>query len=83
MALTHAESLAIKQQTAIDWRQFFNSCISKMWSDLQDEYLIDIKLHTQCLNGAFWAKQVIKLIWQQFFILWTQRNKMSHSKNNQ
>eukprot|EP00957_Ditylum_brightwellii_P186795 14223127-Ditylum_brightwellii.AAC.1 len=29
------------------------------------------------------AKQVIKLIWQQFFILWTQCNKMSHGKNNQ
>eukprot|EP00957_Ditylum_brightwellii_P088888 6768608-Ditylum_brightwellii.AAC.1 len=39
-----------------------------MWSDIQDKYLKDIKLHTMCSNGASWAKQVIKLIWQQFFI---------------
>eukprot|EP00957_Ditylum_brightwellii_P018297 1378130-Ditylum_brightwellii.AAC.1 len=65
MVVTHAESLAIKQQTAIGWRQFFNGRISKMLSDLQDEYLRDIKLHPQHSNGASWAKQVIKLIWQK------------------
>eukprot|EP00957_Ditylum_brightwellii_P167794 12773133-Ditylum_brightwellii.AAC.1 len=83
MAVTHTESLAIKQQTAIGWRQFFNGCISKMLSDLQDEYLRDIKFHTLHSNGASWAKQVIKLIWQQFLILWTQCNEMCHGKNNQ
>eukprot|EP00957_Ditylum_brightwellii_P190012 14465638-Ditylum_brightwellii.AAC.1 len=67
MAVTLAKSLVIKQQTAIGWRQFCNGCISKMWSDLQDEYLRGIKLHAQHLNEASWAKQVIKLIWQQYF----------------
>eukprot|EP00957_Ditylum_brightwellii_P007407 560868-Ditylum_brightwellii.AAC.1 len=54
-----------------------------MWSDIQDKYLQDIKLHTRCSNGASWAKHVIKLIWQQFFILWTQQNETYHGKNEQ
>eukprot|EP00957_Ditylum_brightwellii_P103068 7854494-Ditylum_brightwellii.AAC.1 len=29
------------------------------------------------------GKQVIKLIWQQFFILWTQHNEECHGKNEQ
>eukprot|EP00957_Ditylum_brightwellii_P137162 10457686-Ditylum_brightwellii.AAC.1 len=37
-----------------------------MWASLQDEYLYDSKFCTRRLNGAMWAKQVIKLIWQQF-----------------
>eukprot|EP00957_Ditylum_brightwellii_P105303 8027532-Ditylum_brightwellii.AAC.1 len=82
IAVTHTASLAIKQLIAIGWRQFLNGCISKMWSDLQDKYLRDIKFHTQHSNGASYTNQVIKLIWQQFFILWTQCNKMSHGKNN-
>eukprot|EP00957_Ditylum_brightwellii_P008009 607669-Ditylum_brightwellii.AAC.1 len=59
MAVTHDKSLAIKQQTAIGWRQFFDSHIIKMWSDLQDKYLQDIKLHTQYLNGASWANKLL------------------------
>eukprot|EP00957_Ditylum_brightwellii_P185557 14127299-Ditylum_brightwellii.AAC.1 len=59
--VTHTERTAIMQQTAIGWRQFFNGRISKMWSDIQDQYLRDIKLHTCRSNGASWAKQVIKL----------------------
>eukprot|EP00957_Ditylum_brightwellii_P125884 9596067-Ditylum_brightwellii.AAC.1 len=54
-----------------------------MWSDIQDQYLRNIKLHTQCSNGASWAKEVIKLIQQQFFILWTQCNEKCHGKNDQ
>eukprot|EP00957_Ditylum_brightwellii_P176911 13475708-Ditylum_brightwellii.AAC.1 len=81
--VTHTERTAIMQQTAIGWMQFFNGCISKMWSDIQDQYLRDIELYTQCSNGSPWAKQVIKLIWQHFFILWTQYNEIRHGKNNQ
>eukprot|EP00957_Ditylum_brightwellii_P144758 11026448-Ditylum_brightwellii.AAC.1 len=55
--ITHAERMTIKQQTTIGWRQFFNGRVFKMWSDIQDQYLRDIKLHTQCSNGASWAKQ--------------------------
>eukprot|EP00957_Ditylum_brightwellii_P047825 3632870-Ditylum_brightwellii.AAC.2 len=54
-----------------------------MWSDIQDKYLHDIKLHTRHSNGALWAKQIIKLIWQQFFFLWTQRNETCPGKNKQ
>eukprot|EP00957_Ditylum_brightwellii_P007578 574014-Ditylum_brightwellii.AAC.1 len=79
--VTHAKSTAIMQQMAIGWRQLVYRCISKTWSDIQDQYLRDIKLHTQCSNGASWAKKIIKLIWQQFFILWTQCNEKCHGKN--
>eukprot|EP00957_Ditylum_brightwellii_P033939 2570835-Ditylum_brightwellii.AAC.1 len=54
-----------------------------MWSDIQDKYLRDIKLHTRHSNVASWAKDVIKLIWQQFFISWTQYNEKCHGKNIQ
>eukprot|EP00957_Ditylum_brightwellii_P175585 13368935-Ditylum_brightwellii.AAC.2 len=74
--VTQTERLEITQKTTTGWRQFFVGCISRMWSDIQDQYLKDIKLHTQFSNGASWAKQVIKLMWQQFFILWAQHNEM-------
>eukprot|EP00957_Ditylum_brightwellii_P115249 8788898-Ditylum_brightwellii.AAC.1 len=55
--VTHAKSTAIKQQTAIGWRQLFNGHMSKMWSDIQYKYLRSIKLHTRHSNSASWAKQ--------------------------
>eukprot|EP00957_Ditylum_brightwellii_P128130 9772903-Ditylum_brightwellii.AAC.1 len=81
--VTHAENTAIKQQNAVGWRQLFNGRMSKMWSEIQDKYLHGIKLHTRCPNGASWVKQVIKLIWQQFHILWTHCNETCHGKNRQ
>eukprot|EP00957_Ditylum_brightwellii_P179609 13681724-Ditylum_brightwellii.AAC.1 len=57
MTVTQDESIAIKQQTTIGWRQLFNGCIFKKRLQIQDAYLYDIKLHTHCLNGATWAKQ--------------------------
>eukprot|EP00957_Ditylum_brightwellii_P158253 12045992-Ditylum_brightwellii.AAC.1 len=55
ISVTHAESTAVKQQAATGWRHLFNRCMSKMWSDIQDKYLQDFKLHTRCSNGASWA----------------------------
>eukprot|EP00957_Ditylum_brightwellii_P035056 2657572-Ditylum_brightwellii.AAC.1 len=69
MTVTQEEHIAITQQTATGWQQFFNSHISKKWAQIQDEYMHNVKLRTPCLNRTTWAKQVIKLVWQQFFIL--------------
>eukprot|EP00957_Ditylum_brightwellii_P210621 15365186-Ditylum_brightwellii.AAC.1 len=44
--VTHAESTASMQQTAIGWRQLFDKYITNMWSDIQYRYLRDIKLQT-------------------------------------
>eukprot|EP00957_Ditylum_brightwellii_P084556 6429878-Ditylum_brightwellii.AAC.1 len=81
MAVTEEEHIAITQQTANGWEQFFNGRISKKWAQIQDEYLHDVKLHTPRINGTTWAKQAIKLIWQQFFLLWTQQNELCHDKD--
>ena len=42
---------------------------------IQDEYLYTIKLKTSSLNRTTWATHLVKLIWSQFFKLWTLRNE--------
>jgi hypothetical protein len=63
------------------WGQLFNGRISKEWSNLQDEYLLDQGIHNKKQTGQLWATQLLISIWDGWKLVWTIRNEVIHGHN--
>eukprot|EP00957_Ditylum_brightwellii_P123316 9402590-Ditylum_brightwellii.AAC.1 len=79
MSTARDKYLAIQEQQMIGWCHVFNGHLSKWWATIQDDYLSSIKLLTKRHNGSTWDTHTVKLIWTQFFMLWTTRYDIRHT----
>ena len=70
----------LHQQNAIGWDHLFLGRFSSEWSSLQDEYYARQARATETKRqtGHRWQIAIIGAIWQQWFLLWEQRNKDLH-----
>ena len=60
----------ITSQTSIGWRQLFRGRVSKLWAITAQQH--NSSAHKG--SGLKWIKKLITTIWDQFFILWENRN---------
>ena len=68
----------IHTQTMIGWRHLFSGRLSKHWAILQDDFLrtssgVAADPHNRA--GECWCIEIVKVLWEQWSILWTARNK--------
>ena len=72
----------IRQQNKIGWDQIFTGRFAIAWSKHQSLYFEhfrgsdDIQKH-----GTAWQANLIKFVWERWYMLWTQRNQEVHGRD--
>ena len=69
---------AIRQQSAIGWRNFIKGRWSKEWRRLQAIYYDSQPEQIEGHNQTSWATSLIRKMWDQWYEMWESRNKDRH-----
>ena len=69
-----------EQQKSIGWRQIFNGRFGLAWSIYQERYYsrLEANTRTKVMTGQRWQTNLIKCIWNQWFLLWSMQNQDVH-----
>ena len=70
----------IRQQNNIGWKQIFLGRFSYEWSEMQEVFYVT-RPHVnpkKRRKGAQWQVAIITCLWEQWYILWTNRNSDLH-----
>ena len=70
---------AIKVQTELGWKPFFEGRVVKEWRSLQQQYLTKISSRR---SGKRWLVALIEKMWQIAWDLWEHRNGILHGQEN-
>ncbi|KAI2503136.1 hypothetical protein MHU86_11327 [Fragilaria crotonensis] len=75
----------IEQQSHIGWRQIFNGRFGTAWSMYQERYYSrnDMTSRLKAMTGKRWQTNLIHVIWNQWFLLWSTRNQDVHGADVQ
>lgn len=70
----------IAQQNKIGWHQVFLGRFNEKWSEMQDVYYTTRPTYNpkKCRTGLHWQVAIIGNIWDQWYLLWEQRNQDVH-----
>ena len=63
----------LQEQDNIGWRQIFNGRISSKWARIQEQFET-----THNLPNQRWGSKIMEVIWQQWDVLWKERNDIQH-----
>ena len=70
---------AILQQRQLGWRVFLEGLVVRTLIQYQNKHLLE---QDSNINGATWAKRVIKDSWKFLLSIWEFCNKKTHEKDN-
>jgi hypothetical protein len=70
----------IRSQQIIGWRHLFQGRFANVWEEAQKQYHERI-FPNQQYTQAKWQVGLITKIWDQWYLLWTQRNNDVYGKD--
>jgi hypothetical protein len=69
----------IQSQNSMGWRQILRGRLSVEWQRIQNKYYLQHRRKTAFKRtGERWQQQLIMVIWEDWFRLWTLRNGEVH-----
>jgi hypothetical protein len=68
----------IQSQELIGWNQLLRGRVSILWAKHVDELVSSKPTHHPSSSGHLWVKSMILKLWDQFFVLWEERNAVVH-----
>jgi hypothetical protein len=71
-------SVLIQSQPSIGWNQLLRGRMSVLWATHIDEFLSSKPTSHPSSSGHLWVKSMILKLWDQFFVLWEERNAVVH-----
>jgi hypothetical protein len=72
----------IKSQTSIGWNQLLRGRVSILWAKHIDEFLSSQPTSHPSSSGHLWVKSMLLTLWDQFFVLWEERNAVVHGADS-
>ena len=72
--------LALKEQNAIGWTNFYKGRISKKWEQVQQQHYQRTK--PKKTDTHRWATSIISAMWQGLLLMWEDRNNDQHGRDN-
>jgi hypothetical protein len=72
----------IQSQASIGWSQLFRGRFSILWAIHIDEFLSSGPTSHPSSSGHLWAKSMLLKLWDQFFVLWEERNAVVHGADS-
>ena len=68
----------IRSQASIGWNQLLRGRVSILWATHIDEFLASKPTSHPSSSGSLWIKNMHLTLWDQFFVLWEERNMVVH-----
>jgi hypothetical protein len=68
----------IQSQSSIGWNQLLRGRVSILWAKHIDEFLSSKPTSHPSSSGHLWVKSIFLTLWDQFFVLWEERNAVVH-----
>jgi ribosomal protein L32 len=72
--------LALKEQNAIGWTNFYKGCISKKWEQVQHQHYK--RAMPKKTDTHRWATAIISSMWQGLLLMWEDRNNDQHGRDS-
>jgi hypothetical protein len=72
----------IHSQASIGWNQLLRGRVSILWATHIDEFLSTKPTRHPSSSGQLWVKSMILHLWDQFFVLWEERNAVVHGADS-
>jgi hypothetical protein len=70
----------LKDQTKIGWHHLFFRRIAKTMITFMESHYRNSNNDTGQMTGNQWARKLIQQIWDNFLLLWSQRNSIIHGE---
>ena len=68
----------MRAQAEIGWRHVFNGRFCNDWAILQGRHHGEAPNHRIFSMGNRWTTKIIRVIWEEWYGLWTRRNAVVH-----
>jgi hypothetical protein len=72
----------IASQESIGWNQLLRGRVSILWAKHIDEFLATKSTNHPSSSGHLWVKSMTLTFWDQFFVLWEERNAVVHGADS-